>query len=339
MTHASLFSGIGGAEIAAAWMGWANLFHCDINPYGLQVLRYWFPQSVEYNDITKTDFSEWRGRVDVLTGGFPCQPFSSAGQRRGAEDDRYLWPSMCRAVDEVQPRYVVGENVNGITTMVEQPKATCVGSKTNLFGESYDRYRTEWRFTLERVCEDLEQLGYSVQPMVIPALAVGAPHRRDRVWFIAKRTAPDPDGMGRQQRRATGGDSQSEREGDARSEHLGTVEGLGVCGAAADAPGIRLQGRGDTPQQPLSRQQPKGLRPRQVPPRPTFENFPSQPPLCGGDDGVSLGMADTPLHRGRQRQWVVEALKALGNAWCPQVAFEIFKAIKEDNQPTNKTNE
>lgn len=72
LTHASLFSGIGGAELAAAWLGWENAFHCEVNDYGLQVLRYWFPNSVEYNDITKTDFREWRGRIDVLTGGFPC---------------------------------------------------------------------------------------------------------------------------------------------------------------------------------------------------------------------------------------------------------------------------
>ena len=72
MTHASLFSGIGGAELAASWMGWENIFHCEINPFGRRVLDYWFPKSKSYEDITKTDFSEWRGKVDVLTGGFPC---------------------------------------------------------------------------------------------------------------------------------------------------------------------------------------------------------------------------------------------------------------------------
>ena len=91
MTHASLFSGIGGAEIAASMMGWENVFHCEINPFGRQVLEYWFPNSKSYEDITKTNFSEWRGKIDILTGGFPCQPFSYAGQRRGADDDRYLW--------------------------------------------------------------------------------------------------------------------------------------------------------------------------------------------------------------------------------------------------------
>lgn len=77
ITHASVFSGIGGPEVAAVMLGWENLFHCEINPFGRTVLDYWFPNSKSYEDITKTDFSEWRGRVNVLTGGFPCQPFSS----------------------------------------------------------------------------------------------------------------------------------------------------------------------------------------------------------------------------------------------------------------------
>ena len=126
MTHASVFSGIGGPEVAATMLGWENLFHCEINPFGRQVLDYWYPNSKSYEDITTADFSEWRGRVDVLTGGFPCQPFSYAGRRRGAEDDRYLWPSMYRAIDEIQPTWVlrgakrqsraVAENVAGILT-------------------------------------------------------------------------------------------------------------------------------------------------------------------------------------------------------------------------------
>lgn len=113
-THGSLFSGIGGPEIAAEEMGWKNMFHCEINPFGRKILDYWFPNSKSYEDITKTNFTEWRGKINVLTGGFPCQPFSCAGQRKGAEDDRYLWPEMLRAIREIQPDWVVGENVAGI---------------------------------------------------------------------------------------------------------------------------------------------------------------------------------------------------------------------------------
>ena len=187
MTHASLFSGIGGPEVAAAMMGWENAFHCEINPFGRAVLEYWFPNSKSYEDITKTDFREWRGKIDILTGGFPCQPFSYAGKRGGRDDERYLWPEMLRVIDEVRPAWVVGENVAGITTMVEGGVLTPMGSDLPLFGEGDGLHRFELRqsFTIERICRDLEGIGYSVQPVLVPAAAVGAPHRRDRVFIIA----------------------------------------------------------------------------------------------------------------------------------------------------------
>lgn len=193
MTHASVFSGIGGPEVAATMLGWENLFHCEINPFGRQVLDYWYPNSKSYEDITTTDFTEWRGRVDVLTGGFPCQPFSYAGRRRGAEDDRYLWPSMYRAIDEIQPTWVVAENVAGILTMVEQGEVSKVAGMASLFDEDniLRRYRLEETFTLQRICKDLQDHGYSVQPVLVPACAVGAPHRRDRVFIVGHRDATD----------------------------------------------------------------------------------------------------------------------------------------------------
>ena len=88
-THGSLFSGFDAPSVAASWMGWKNAFHCEINSFCNEILKYWFPDSEHYEDITKTDFSQWKGRIDVLTGGFPCQPFSLAGQRKGADDNRY----------------------------------------------------------------------------------------------------------------------------------------------------------------------------------------------------------------------------------------------------------
>lgn len=114
MTHASLFSGIGGFDLAAELMGWDNIFHCEWNPFGQQVLKHHFPNSKSYNDITKTDFSIHRGEIDILTGGFPCQPYSTAGKRLGKEDERHLFPEMLRTIQEVQPTWVVGENVLGI---------------------------------------------------------------------------------------------------------------------------------------------------------------------------------------------------------------------------------
>lgn len=194
MTHASVFSGIGGPEVAATMLGWDNLFHCEINPFGRKVLDYWYPNSKSYEDITTTDFREWRGRVDVLTGGFPCQPFSYAGRRRGAEDDRYLWPSMYRAIDEIQPTWVVAENVAGILTMVEQGEVSKVAGSATLFDAFDDlrgRYELRETFTLQRICTDLESHGYAVQPVLVPACAVGAPHRRDRVFIVARRMVAD----------------------------------------------------------------------------------------------------------------------------------------------------
>lgn len=193
MTHASLFSGIGGPEVAAAMLGWDNAFHCEINPFGRAVLEYWFPDSVSYEDIKTTDFKRWRGKIDILSGGFPCQPFSHAGKRLGSEDDRYLWPEMLRAIDEIRPAWVVGENVAGLGTMVEEGVLSHLDSQADLFGEGDEIHGYEYRqpFTLQRICRDLENLGYSVQPFVIPAASVGAPHRRDRYFIIAYDDNPD----------------------------------------------------------------------------------------------------------------------------------------------------
>ena len=163
MTHGSLFSGIGGVDLAAAWAGWENVFACEIDPFCQKVLKYHFPNSTLYENIRTTDFTIWRGRIDVLSGGFPCQPFSTAGKRKGTEDDRYLWPEMLRAIREISPRWVVGENVLGIVN---------------------------WNggMVFEQVCADMEAEGYEVQPYVLPACGVGAPHQRNRVWFVAKNT-------------------------------------------------------------------------------------------------------------------------------------------------------
>ena len=168
-------------------LGWENVFHCEINPFGRAILDYWFPESESYEDITKTDFTQYRGTIDALTGGFPCQPFSYAGKRGGQSDDRYLWPEMLRVIDEVRPTWVIGENVAGITTMVESCEVTDMGGTATLFeeGDGVHRFRSEHTFTIERICRDLESKGYSVQPVLIPACAVGAPHRRDRVFIIA----------------------------------------------------------------------------------------------------------------------------------------------------------
>lgn len=234
-THGSLFSGIGGPEIAAEIMGWKNMFHCEINPFGRKILDYWFPNSKSYEDITKTDFTEWREKINVLTGGFPCQPFSVAGQRKGAEDNRYLWPEMLRAIREIQPDWVVGENVAGILSMVQPGSGTALGREESLFGE-VDRKRILHRqeYVVETVCNDLEREGYSVQPVVIPACAVGAPHRRDRVFFIAHRADAGVKGMQRKWEDnilsgRTASDTNSHRWRDGKNRQVTIAERKGTA--------------------------------------------------------------------------------------------------------------
>lgn len=195
ITHASVFSGIGASELAAEMLGWKNLFHCEINEFGRKVLNYHFPNARSYEDVTTTDFSEWRGKVTVLTGGFPCQPFSYAGKRRGSEDDRYLWPYMLNCINQVRPTWFIGENVAGVTTMVFPSEDVKVGEQADLFGEGvgYEIYEKREKYVLGEIYRNLESVGYSVQAFIIPACAVGAPHRRDRIFIVAHRPSEDSD--------------------------------------------------------------------------------------------------------------------------------------------------
>ena len=341
LTHASLFSGIGGAELAASWLGWTNVFHCEIQEFQRQVLEYWFPNSISYEDIKKTDFSEWRGHIDVLTGGFPCQPFSVAGKRKGAEDNRYLWSEMLRAIRQIQPTWVVGENVNGILSMVQPGKETKMGRTDDLFDESYI-YRTEQQFTLDAICTDLERAGYSVQPFVIPACAVGAPHRRDRVWIVARLdTDTDCQRCARRGSQAHKGETATKRASvfsdterprseqdianptDAGVESLqqGRKDRIYEFGVASHAKGARsareLFGK---------QEQIQSDRQNCRIDKSDFRCFPTQSPICNRDDGLPFRMADLTISFPK---WRSKSIEALGNAWVPQVAFEIFKAINE----------
>ena len=197
MTHGSLFSGIGGFDLAAQWCGWENAFWCETNPFCRRILGYYFNKSKGYGDIKETDFREWRGGVDVLTAGFPCQPFSTAGRRGGSADDRYLWPEVIRVIREVRPTWFVGENVAGITSMVQPGSEVEVESSKTLFGEDCRETVLRQQYVVETICDDLEQAGYTIVPVIIPACSVGAPHRRDRVFFMAQRADAGIEGVQR----------------------------------------------------------------------------------------------------------------------------------------------
>lgn len=395
MNHASLFSGIGGAEVAASMMGWQNLFHCEIQEFPRKVLDYWFPNSESYEDITKTDFTKWHGKVDVLTGGFPCQPFSLAGRRKGADDNRYLWPQMLRAIRQIHPTWVVGENVNGIKTMVESCQVTQMGRSDYLFEENH-LYREESRFTLDKICADLEAEGYSVQPIVIPACAIGAPHRRDRVWIVAHRSDPrvetvqqegqdgicsarpsphtqcdghSPQGHGNQRARAKKSkkrknrpQSRSRRHGSGktstytlqhrRHEVHQDHQSQFPDGARSNSLGGQWSsshsyGNGSKTLQPGEGTERTGCK-RDVQPKEwstspewtdrlsrlqqsgRWRNFPTQSPVCRGNDGIPFDVDSLTISFPKWRQ---ESIKAYGNAWVPQVAYEIFRAIEaEENK-------
>lgn len=348
LTHASLFSGIGGAELAASWLGWTNVFHCEIQEFQRKVLEYWFPNSISYEDITKTDFKEWRGQIDILTGGFPCQPFSVAGKRKGAEDNRYLWGEMLRAIRQIQPTWVVGENVNGILSMVQPGTETKMGRTDDLLEENYI-YRKEQQFTIDAICEDLESAGYSVQPFVIPACAVRAPHRRDRVWIIAAHTDSNRQRdrthkqiIEQKCKRATNIGKMCK---DAASPDTQCIGGHEVdykvqCkqsdGERTDGNGMfrtsfNTNGKGwnalmyDDECSEKTRQTESQFG-RADCPQDWWRNFPTQSPVCNRDDGLPFRVADLTISFAK---WRSKSIEALGNAWVPQVAFEIFKAINE----------
>jgi DNA (cytosine-5)-methyltransferase 1 len=363
MTHGSLFSGIGGFDLASEWCGWENVFHCEWNTFGQKVLKHHFPNSISYNDITKTDFTIHRGTIDIISGGFPCQPYSSAGKRLGKEDERHLWPEMLRAIREIQPSWVVGENVRGLTN---------------------------WNggLVFDEVQSELEAEGYEVLPFLLPAAAINAPHRRDRIWFIAysnsfrqsgkkyrenetRRTSKESEDRIATNSNCNGLDKcNSEYEistTDGRINALSNINESNGNGIATNTGSLRLEQYGESGE--VFNQKRENVKREEYKSASSFEtmgenvtnskskrllglhntrnedninrenaelwrgftrhnqknywdNFPTQSPICGGDDGLPKELDNITFSK-----WRNESIKAYGNAIVPQVAYQIFKSI------------
>jgi DNA (cytosine-5)-methyltransferase 1 len=288
MNHGSLFSGIGGFDLAAEWMGWNNIFHCEWNPFGQQVLKHHFPNSISYHDITKTDFTIHRGSIDILTGGFPCQPYSSAGERLGKDDERHLFPEMLRAIKEIEPTWIIGENVRGLVS----------------WGGG---------LVFDEVCSDLEGQGYEVQPFLIPAAAKNAPHKRERIWFIAySKLHKDRHSNARAIRKEQGDIWWREKSNVSNTLHSD--------GVFTNSNGIRSSwGNSEDIREVRQEEQSKAQHSTKG-----WESFPTTPCVRGGDDGLPYELDSISVSK-----WCKESIKAYGNAVVPQVVHEIFKAIEK----------
>lgn len=272
LTHLSLFSGIGGLDLAAEWAGFTTVGQCEFADYPTKVLEKHWPDVPRWRDVrtlTKESFYERTGlrTVDVISGGFPCQPFSVAGKQKGKGDDRYLWPEMLRVITELRPRCVVCENVPGII-----------------------------KIAAGQVVKDLERAGYHVVVFNFEAAAVGAWHRRSRVFFTGLADVADADGSGLQGREQPATPDAAEDAGKQPSrvpagECSEAVYDAMCSGCAGDARLGQSQELADG-------------------------RFWAAEPYVGR---VAHGV---PAR--------VDRLKCLGNAVVPQQAYPIFRGLREE---------
>lgn len=304
MKHIDLFSGIGGFALAARWMGWETIQFVEIDKFCHKILTKNFPNVPIHGDIKTFDGSHYRGTVDILTGGFPCQPFSVAGSRKGKKDDRHVWPEMLRTISEIKPSWVVGENVTGIIGLA-----------------------------LDQVLTEMEGEGYNTETYIIPACAVNAPHRRDRIWILAYSESNRDRRISRAMEEAP---IAAEKQKDGMQ-----LDGKSQNGISANPSSNGLQGLSPGPDidrenESLPRRSLGGIFAQT-----NATNSHSREQSFSGKIG-RMGWSESIQGN---RDWEItsepfvrrgthglsnrmDRIKSLGNAIVPQVAFEIFKAIE-----------
>ena len=298
LTHLSLFSGIGGLDLAAEWAGFKTVGQCEYADYPTKVLEKHWPTVERWRDIrtlTGESFYERTGlrTVDLISGGFPCQPFSVAGKQQGKEDDRYLWPEMVRVIKELRPTWIVGENVAGIV-----------------------------KLALPDILSELEAEGYRTRTFLIPACAVGARHRRYRVAIVgySEHHGSSPATFSRSTEKAGSGEQESERSGSYVSD---THNWSGV---------MRRDGKLPTTQDAGARREDNGRRTQE---HESGKRRTTQSRLGGMADGIPAWLdgywdvePDIPrIAKGIPNR--VERLKGLGNAVVPQQFYPVLKAIAD----------
>lgn len=281
-----LFAGIGGFSLAGHWMGWETAAFVEKEPFCQKVLRKNFGAEIEiHNDIFNFTGEPFRGRIDIVTGGFPCQPFSAAGKRKGRHDERHLFPEMLRVIREVRPRWVVAENVRGLLSI----------ESGRVFAE---------------VIASLESEGFEVVTFCVPASAVNAWHRRDRLWFVAFNAKC----YGRSGAPRLRGIETAVRKEPTWSFNPFDLERADCLLDAPDAENVGLQ---------------RGVGPRGTEGAESFNEFldgRDRTPSRWRTHWIEAATRFCRMDYGIPQR--VDRLKALGNSIVPQIAFEIFRAIE-----------
>jgi DNA (cytosine-5)-methyltransferase 1 len=343
MYHISLFSGIGGFDLAATWAGWENIVSCEINPVCQRLLQYYWPESYHHDNIhtlnykkineelTKKKGRNWRTKKIIISGGFPCQPYSTSGKRKGNEDPRHLWPEMLRTIKEIQPDWVVGENVFGLVN---------------------------WNggMVFNEVQIELENQGYQVQPYLLPACGKDAPHKRYRIFIVAYRdnsttkykiptgrkelatlsnkqpftytfgSRKKPYGKSNKTKGVRSRNNFQHKKRFNKAKRFNGFSNVLRYSSNAFFTNTNSTGGGENYRQRKSKLFNENGK------RNNWKNWPTQSPICSGVNGISDQLDGITFSK-----WRNESLKGYGNAVVPQLVLSIFNCINKYEEILNQS--